>query len=248
MSMLRKINMVNNDLYLIGLLVFLFGLIIGSFLNVVIDRVSQNVSINGRSHCDHCKVILQWYDLIPLISFFSLKGKCRYCQHSLSYQYPLVEFITGLFFVLSLFANSFRIDLNLLRLLIVTSCSIVIIVTDLKWQIILDEVLVILFFVGLLTHPPTIFAFFGGAIMIGVLFALVHILSNGRAMGYADVKLVFIMGMLLNISKLLTGLYISFLTGGVISAILLLSRSKKLKSKIAFGPFLVIGLLVMLWL
>lgn len=83
------------------LIIFAFGLFIGSFLNCVIYRLEQGKSfLKGRSYCPHCKHQLFWQDLIPVLSFFILRGKCRYCQKSISWQYPLVELATGIIFIL----------------------------------------------------------------------------------------------------------------------------------------------------
>jgi leader peptidase (prepilin peptidase)/N-methyltransferase len=85
---------------LINLSIFVFGASIGSFLNVLIDRLPNNENINGRSHCDYCKKKIPWYDLFPIISFFVLGGETRCCKKKMSFQYPLIETITGIVFVL----------------------------------------------------------------------------------------------------------------------------------------------------
>src|SRR3989339_1486823 len=84
----------------IDLVIFIFGASIGSFLNVLIDRLPEEKSINGRSHCDFCGKKITWYDLIPVLSFILLGGKCRYCHKKLSLQYPVIELITGVIFVM----------------------------------------------------------------------------------------------------------------------------------------------------
>src|SRR3990167_3921575 len=84
------------------LFLFIFGLFVGSFLNVLVDRLQNNENpLTGRSHCDHCKKTLAWYDLIPLLSFVSTKGKCRYCGYRLSLFYPSIELVTGLLFTVT---------------------------------------------------------------------------------------------------------------------------------------------------
>src|SRR3989344_2354553 len=83
-------------------ILFVLGICVGIFLNVLIDRIPQRKSpLRGRSYCDKCRKILRWYDLIPMISYLYLKGECRYCRAHISFYYPLVEFITGLIFVLT---------------------------------------------------------------------------------------------------------------------------------------------------
>ena len=90
------------------LLIFIFGLFIGSFLNCVIYRLEQGESfLKGRSYCPNCKHQLAWYDLLPVLSFLFLRGRCRYCKKPISWQYPIVELFTGIVFTLPLFSYSF---------------------------------------------------------------------------------------------------------------------------------------------
>ena len=121
--------------------VFLFGLAVGSFLNCIIYRLETNQSfVRGRSFCPYCHHILSWQDLIPLLSFLILKGKCRYCQRPISFQYPLIEMATGIIFVSIPGQLLFFDSLNTLFYWII-SCSLVIIfVYDLKYYIIPDKV------------------------------------------------------------------------------------------------------------
>lgn len=228
--------------------VFVMGLAIGSFLNVVIDRVSNSESINGRSHCDYCKRTLQWYDLVPVFSFLSTLGTCRYCHKRLSVQYPLVELLCATGFSASLFFNGFVLDIELLKMMIIVACALVIVATDFKWQIILDEVLLVLMFTAFWFNASSLMLHFASGLVFALPFFLIHFLSGGKAMGFADVKLVFVMGLLLTVPEMFLGLYAAFLTGGAVSVILLISKAKHLKSKIAFGPFLAVGLLIAMWL
>ncbi len=236
------------------IILFIIGLSVGSFLNVVIDRLPRNESIIcDRSHCDKCKKILAWYDLIPLLSFAYLQGKCRYCNHSLSNQYPAVELITGISF--ALIASNYSFDLlvvnelfRIIYILIFSSSMIAIFITDLKYRIIPDEVLVFLGFSTLLfififertQIVPNILS----AVISSALFLFLVIITRGRGMGMGDVKYAFLMGLILGIPKIIIGLYTAFLTGGIISIILILLGLKKMKSTIAFGPFLVLGTVV----
>src|SRR3989344_1536255 len=134
--------MVNVELALI----FILGLTVGSFLNVLIDRLPNDKSILGRSYCDHCKKTLSWKDLIPVVSFVILRGKCRYCHTRLSYQYPLVELLTGFLFILTYqFATlNFQFSIfnfQLIYYLLIVSCLIVVFFTDLKYGIIPDKII-----------------------------------------------------------------------------------------------------------
>jgi leader peptidase (prepilin peptidase)/N-methyltransferase len=260
---------------MIYLFLFILGLSVGSFLNVLIDRLPLGKKITGRSYCDHCRHQLAWHDLIPIISFFLLRAKCRYCGKKISWQYPLVETITGVIFILifnfqfSVF-NEFSISqfsmnwsfshwdliVNWILKIGILSCLIVIFFSDLKYQIIPDSMQVVLFIFALIYHivmtqiTPTRcnLACYGGSgivVMLPILF--LWLVTRGRGMGFGDVKLAFNIGFLLGIKGGLLAIYFGFITGGIIGIILLLARKKKLKSKIAFGPFLVLGILIMMF-
>jgi len=127
-----------------SIFVFLFGLILGSFLNCVIYRLAphQNFGggLGGRSFCPHCKHTLSWQDLIPVFSFIFLKGKCRYCKKPISWQYPLIELVTGILFILVLYHTAYNIPYTIYELII--ACFLIIIfVYDLKHYIIPDSVI-----------------------------------------------------------------------------------------------------------
>lgn len=235
-------------------IIFILGLFIGSFLNVLVDRIPKGESpIKGRSHCDKCKEILRWYDLIPLLSFISLKGKCRYCHTSLSLYYPIVELTTGAMFVLVLlFARSMNHELRIMDLgyyLFVISGFIVIFFVDLKYGIIPDKIVfpsIVVSFIYLL------FAFYSlfithlvAALGAGLFFLLLFLVTQGRGMGFGDVKLAFLMGLILGFPNIIVSLYIAFLTGAIIGCILVIWRRKKIfGTAIPFGPFLAIGTLI----
>src|SRR3989344_2720687 len=189
--------------------IFILGLAIGSFLNVLIDRLPQGVTINGRSHCDFCNKTLNWYDLVPVISFFLSGGRCRYCNKKLSWQYPLVESFTGIFFVA---IYLLRMDpLMTISLLGIASSLTVIFVADLKYHIIPDEATTAILFFSM----PRV-------ISQGDVFNnFLDLVTKGKGMGFGDVKLAAAMGWLLGIKVGLLALYLSFILGGVISLILI---------------------------
>lgn len=244
--------------FLIYFFIFLIGASLGSFLNVVIDRLIKGESLKGRSHCDYCRKKIAWYDLIPVFSFFILKGKTRCCHKKLSWQYPIVEFFTGLIFLLIYFKFSELTSLLIYWGLI--SCLIVIFVSDLKYQLISDYVLWAFGFFSLLFKFLVIPAKAGiqifysqiindifSSLIVSLPIFLIYFLSKERAMGLGDVYLVAIMGFLLGWQKGFLALYIAVLLGGLIGIILIVLKKSKIKSKIAFGPFLVIGTIVMLF-
>jgi len=234
-------------------LIFLLGLIVGSFLNCVIYRLEENKSfLKGRSYCPHCKHILNWQDLIPLLSFLFLKGRCRYCQKPISLQYPLVELVTGLLFV-SFFIFHFSFFIFL-----IACFMIIIFVYDLRHYIIPDKIiypailvsgiwyLVSSIFLGLYTKYEilnTIYSAFGAA----AFFLLIVLISRGKWMGVGDIKLAFLMGLVLSPPKILVALFLAFFIGAIIGMGLIISGKKTLKSEVPFGPFLVTGTFIALF-
>jgi leader peptidase (prepilin peptidase)/N-methyltransferase len=241
---------------LINLSIFIFGASIGSFLNVLIDRLPKEESINGRSHCDFCGKKIAWYDLFPIISFFVLKGKARCCHKKLSFQYPLIEFITGVIFVVIFKDSPYIISTTIRSVLIsgIMTCLIVIFVSDLKYHLISDYILFVLFVFSLALHLtdsirfyPILSDFILSGLIIALPIWLIYFISKEKAMGLGDVYLTAIMGFLLGWQKGFMALYIAFVTGAIFGLIVILFKNKKLKSRIAFGPFLVIGTTVMLF-
>jgi len=252
-------------------LLFILGLFIGSFLNVLIDRLPRDESvIKGRSYCDKCKKTLKWYDLIPVLSFLILGGKCRYCHSPISLYYPIVEIITGTMFVLtfiyvyrlqttdySLFDNlTFQHFSNsviaLFYYLLIISSLIVVFFADLKYGIIPDKIIfpamVISFLYLILNTKYLIPNLFSGA-GVFVFFLGLYLITKGKGMGFGDVKLVFLLGLFLGFPKIIPAFYISFLTGAFVGLILILLKKKKLFSgaTIPFAPFLVLGTFISLF-
>lgn len=247
--------------------IFILGLFIGSFLNVLIERLSRNERMTGRSYCENCKKTLSWKDLIPVLSFVYLRGKCRFCKAELSYQYPIVELITGIMFVLTyLYLNNPISNVQYqmsnvysIYYLFVVSCMIVIFFADLRHGIIPDKVLfpaivVSLVYLTISTfYPlssnvlPPIFNHLLSAIGAFLFFLLIYLITRGRGIGFGDVKLSFLMGLVLGYPGVFYSIYLAFLTGGAFAIILILWKKRKLKSQVAFGPFLVGNFLLVLF-
>jgi len=235
--------------------VFIFGLCIGSFLNCVIYRLEQKKSLKGRSFCPHCKHKLFWQDLFPVFSFLLLGGRCRYCKKSISWQYPIVELFTGILFIL-VFSLACPMStlyqyISVLYLFYISSALIVIFVYDLKHYIIPDKVLfpaiitaLIYNFILLLpgAEPAQhMFYTFLAAIIASGFFLIIFLISKGKWMGFGDVKLAVLMGLLLGLPNVLAALFLAFFFGAIIGIILMVFKKKSLKSEIPFGPFLIFG-------
>ncbi len=241
---------------MVYILLFLIGLAVGSFLNVVIYRLHTGKSfLFNRSHCPKCKKILAWYDLIPLVSFALTKGKCRYCGERISWQYPLVEFFTGLLFVSVgyLVFEKFSCEQLLYCYIVILlycffiSCLIVIFVYDLKHFIIPDQIVypaivgALLFKIIPITRTKVLYNLGGGGIAAGLaagFFLILILTSRGKWMGWGDVKMALFMGLLLGWPNILVALMLAFVTGGIIGLGLILTKKKVFKSQLPFGPFL----------
>lgn len=229
--------------------IFILGLFVGSFLNVLVDRLPKGESvIKGRSRCERCKKELAWRDLIPLFSFLQLKGKCRYCRSPLSFYYPIIELTTGImFFVTALFVfNNFQFSIPLIYYLFIVSSLIVIFFADLKYGIIPDKIVfpaIAIIFLYLLINPSSfIINHLLSALGACLFFLLLFLITKGRGMGFGDVKFAFLMGLILGFPNIIVALYAAFLTGAIIGIILILWRKKRIfGTSIPFGPFLVLG-------
>lgn len=232
------------------LYVFGIGITIGSFLNVLVDRIETGESVLwGRSHCDFCKKTLRWFELIPLFSFILQRGKCVRCKKSLSMQYPLMELVTGLSYVILLqyipFSAAYFWSLGIL------SAGIVITAADLKYQIIPDSMV-------LLGIGTTLGFLYANSQMnelpirlicmtlSAAIFYSLWFFTKGKGMGFGDVKLSAALGLLTGFPGTIFALYCAFLTGAALGVILILTKNKTIKSKIAFGPFLIFGILIAL--
>ncbi|MFH0846006.1 MAG: prepilin peptidase [Patescibacteria group bacterium] len=254
--------------YLLYFFVFVLGTIIGSFLNVVILRFKKN-SLNGSSSCPRCKKNLRWFELIPVLSFLFLKGRCRYCQKKISWQYPLVEIATGLLFLFSFIfsaqggsALGGQFFINLIILWVVFSLLVVIFVYDLYHKII-PNIFVYLFI--LFSFLKVIITFqnfsFGADIWAGFLvsfpFAFLWFVSGGRWLGFGDVKLALGIGWFLGLVQGSTAVILAVWMGALVGLILVgltkLSEKHRLffrlnnftiKSELPFAPFLILGIVI----
>jgi len=232
---------------LIPILIFIFGALIGSFLNVVIVRMRElHTIISTRSHCPECKKEIKWYDLVPFISFILLKTKCRACGKPISWQYPLVELGTAILFT----ALYHQLGLSWVLLLqcIIAAFLIVIFVYDLRNMEIPDEMLypAILFSVILLIVGNQFdfkMALYGMLVGVGFL-GLIYLIGRGKWMGLGDVKLAVLLGLVTPFPNILITLFSAFIIGSIYGIVQIILKNKNMKSEIPFGPFLIIGLYI----
>lgn len=246
---------------------FILGLIIGSFINVVVYRLNVAESlVLDRSRCPHCKKIISWYDNIPLLSFVILKFRCRNCREKISYQYPLVEFFIGVIFALIgakyFSASDVSTWTPTIYYLGAASALMAIFVYDFLYMEIPGLVLwpavgwAIAFNLLLdwnkndlgnniwnsLTFSGTLAAFASF-----VFFFLLVAVSREKWMGMGDAYLVIFLGLVLGWPQILMALMLAFSIGAIFGLALIVLKKKKMESQIPFAPFLVLGTLLSLF-
>jgi prepilin signal peptidase PulO-like enzyme (type II secretory pathway) len=246
---------------------FILGLIIGSFLNVVIYRLNVAESFLGRSHCPHCKNKIRWYDNIPLFSFILLRMKCRDCEKRISWQYPLVEFFTGVIFTLvgACFFSSLDMQSWIPTFYYLALFSMLMIVFVYDWKFM--EIPMIVFWIALgftvlyylfsdwINFIPELGLFnlsifsglIGGLIAFLFFFILVSV-SREKWMGMGDAYLAFLAGFVVGYPEIISTLVLAFFIGSVCSIILLAMKKKTMKSQVPFAPFLVSAIILMILL
>jgi len=219
---------------------------------VVIYRLKtrQNIYFGG-SFCPECKTKLKWHDLIPLLSFIFLRGRCRCCHKKISWQYPVVEILSG-FIWLGVFYK-FGISLATIYYLFILSLFLIIAVYDFKWKIIPDKIIYPAIAIALVYNifPPDLGGLWGvllTAVAAFLFFFAFFYFSKGKAMGLGDAKLAFLIGLFLSPLLAIAAFTLAFVIGAVFGIILIgfgriFPHYKKweMKSQIAFGPFLVLG-------
>lgn len=233
-----------------AIIVFLVGLSVGSFLNVVIYRLDDLKSIiSTRSSCPKCKKTLRWIDLIPLLSFITLYGKCRYCKETISWQYPLVEASTAIVFLLLFF--KFGLSWALVFFALLFSLLIIVFVYDLTHQLIPEEIV----WTGLILTLLGVWYFGGigvygmllGGLVCGGVPAILVLVSKEKWMGAGDIKLGFLVGAMVGYPEALLLLFLSFVLGSIVGLVLIIRKNKKFNDTLAFAPYLIGALLITLF-
>jgi len=269
---------------------FIFGAFAGSFLNLISDRLPVGKKIVfGRSVCDFCKKTLKVKNLIPIFSFIFQKGRCSFCNKKLSFYHPFSELLTGVAFMLSGHLSKFSYEINaesvflLFYYIVVFSFFIVMVLTDMKFCLILDSVIIPSIIFVFLTS--VIFRFLdlseiynnlkndsfgvyllqtdfftnrvilslkdfgyvvGGAILIALFFQFLILITKGRGMGDADVKLGFLIGLVNGFPMAFMAVFMGYVLGAFYSVFLMLMKKKTMKDSIPFGPFLILGSVLIL--
>lgn len=229
---------------LMYIIIFMFGIVIGSFLNVCIYRIPLKEDIvRVRSHCMSCGYKLEWYDLVPLLSFLFLRGKCRKCGAKLSVQYPLIEALNGILYVIIVLFHGVNIDSLLYCLL--GSALIVLSVIDFRTYEIPFGINLFILALGLIRLALDYHNFLSyliGSLAVSVVLAILYYATGGRAIGGGDVKLMAVCGLFLGWKLII----LAFALGCVLGAVIHVIRMKVSGEDhvLAMGPYLSAGVLI----
>lgn len=228
-------------------IILLLGLCLGSFYNVCISRIPKDESIiSARSHCPHCKKTIPFYDLVPILSYIILRGRCRNCGGKISIRYPIVEALTAALLLLIVFLHGY--SLMALMIFIFFSLLLIIAFIDLETLLIPDVLVISGAVIGLLLN-----IYFGNGVEFSAIgmafgFAFMYALSAGgryflkkEAMGDGDIKLAVMLGALYGAKKLLLSVFIGSVSGLIIVLVLLISNRIKRDAHLPFGTFLAMG-------
>lgn len=232
---------------------FIFGSIMGSFYHVIATRLSKGLSIiTPASHCEKCNHQLKWYELIPIISYILQGGKCRECKSELSISYLLIELCTGILFAVCY--HAFDFSLELIIALIFVSSLIIIIISDIEYMIILDEVLIFAVFsiiiidiinVGLYQTALKVLAGLGAFITMLLIKKIGDIVFKQESLGGGDIKLMFMVGLVIGYPMAVCNIFFATFIAFPIALFLLITKKDNI---IPFGPFLSMSaILLYIW-
>jgi len=238
------------DMQMISFIIFILGIVIGSFLNVCIYRIPREESIAyPPSHCTNCNNVIKWYDLIPVISYIFLKGKCRFCKEKVSIRYPIIELITGVIFMTLYIEYGISFNFGKYALF---SCFLIVIgmidfdTTDVYLKTTLPGIICGVIFMILgwsLSYGLTTYIY--GVVLGGGLISLIIVLTGG--MGWGDAEICVLCGLFLGLKLTVVMLFLSFVLGGLIGLILIITKKKSRKDYIPFGPYIAIASIMVMY-
>lgn len=241
-----------------GILIFVLGLCCGSFVNMLVFRTAEKYKLikkgkheqGKRSFCDFCGKQLRWYENVPVLSWVIQGGKSKCCDKKLPVTYPIVELTMGVLLVLNFqflnFQNLFLLGVESLMITMLVFAA----VFDIKYMILPDfstGILVVCAVVLLLVTGDGVALNVISAVGGGGFLLVLYWMTKGKGMGMGDVKLAVFMGLWLGWPRIVVAFYVAFVAGAVVGGGLMLVKKLKRKSIIAFGPFLILGILVAWW-
>ncbi|WP_026508195.1 prepilin peptidase [Butyrivibrio sp. MC2013] len=230
------------------IILFAYGAVIGSFVNVLIYRLPEHQDVvRVRSHCTSCGYQLRWFDLIPIVSWVIYGGRCRKCGSRISVQYPFIEALNGVLYILAGVKYSFSI--RCLLVCLTMSALVAIAVIDLRTFIIppsLNLFIGIMGVIGIITDPQGMIKYLAGLFSVSLLLLLIYLISRGRAIGGGDIKLMAASGLLLGWQLNILAFFIGCILGSIIHPLRMkLTGAGKV---LALGPYLAAGIIIsLLW-
>jgi len=233
---------------LIYIFVFLFGITVGSFMNVCILRIPTGESIvTGPSHCTRCGKRLKWYELVPIFSYLALRGRCSKCKSKISIQYPVVEALNGVLWLLLSFL--FGMTLQAALACLFTSALIVLSVIDARTREIPAGINIFILFLAIastILDKQNYLSHIIGLFAISLPLYLIFLITNGRGIGGGDIKLMAACGLLLGWKLIILGFFLGCLSATVIHLTFMVVR--KAGRALSFGPYLSVGVfLALIW-
>lgn len=223
-------------------LTFLYGIVIGSFLNVCIYRIPKKESIvTVGSHCMSCNHELKWYDLFPLFSFLFLRGKCRYCGVKLSPQYPIIEAVNGVLYVIVIACMG--LSLQSVMSCLFVSALLTLSVIDFRTMEIpvsINAFILALGIISTIVDYKNWISHVAGFFAVSVFLLVCLFITRGRGIGGGDIKLMAVAGLFVGWANIVLGLVIGCVVGAIIQCIIIAVTKKK--DRFAFGPYLSVGI------
>lgn len=226
------------------IITIIYGILIGSFLNVCIYRIPKKQSVVVvRSHCMSCGKQIKWYDLVPLVSFLVLRGKCRYCKAKLSWQYPAVEALNGILYGIIVLVNGF----NITSILYCLATSALLALSIIDWRTYeippsFNIFIGILGIIRLILDLPHWYNYVIGFVSVSGFLLLIFLVTKGRGIGFGDVKLMAVAGLLLGWKLIILSLGLGCVLGSIIHITLMYVKDKD--RVLAFGPYLSLGIFI----
>ncbi len=232
------------DTILYYAIIWIFGILIGSFLNVCIYRIPKHENIaTTRSHCMECGHVLKWYELIPIFSYIGLRGKCRNCKKSLSIQYPLIELLNGILYVFIFLTNGW--EWWSLLFCFLTSAILVLSIIDLRTfeiPIGINIFILALGLIGTALDKGNWLEHVIGFFVVSSFLYLLILLTKGKAIGGGDMKLMAVAGLFLGWKLILVAFFAGCVIGSLVHVIRM--RVSKVDHVLAMGPYLSIGIFI----
>ena len=230
-------------LVLLYIIIFLYGIIIGSFLNVCIYRIPKKESLLPHSHCTNCGCRLRWYDMFPVFSYLFLKGRCRNCKAKISLQYPLIEAFNGISYLIVFMANGISME-SVLYCLMASALLVISVIDERTFEIpvVLNVFLLVLGIAACVIDRAHLLEHLAGLVSVSLVLYLLYVGSGGRAIGGGDVKLMGAAGLIVGWKLII----LAFFVGCILGAVLHVLRMKfsRAEHMLAMGPYLSAGIFI----